>query len=68
MIDKEIVQSTLILEPAYKTEVYVSETNRIVIRQDDWSGDDLLVVLNKMQAKAVADHIKKLLREYEIEG
>lgn len=68
MIDKEIVQSTLILEPAYKTEVYVSETNRIVIRQYDWSGDDLLVVLNKTQAKAVADHIKKLLREYEIEG
>lgn len=58
--------SELHLRPTYETRVYINTNDEIVIRQSCPYDDDVIVCLDKRQAKAVVDHMKKLLRHYSI--
>ena len=57
------------LNPHYETETYVSILGYYVIKQIDWEGDEVVVLLSKEQARKIRDDITAQLREdWEIEG
>ncbi len=61
-----IDDSVLHLKPTYETRVYINNDDEICIKQSLPYDDDVVVFLDKKQAKAVIDHMKKLLKHYEI--
>jgi hypothetical protein len=61
-----IDDSELHLKPTYETRVYINQDDEIVIKQSCPYDDDVIVCLDKRQARAVIDHMKKLLKHYAI--
>lgn len=51
------------LKQHYETETYVSIQGYYVIKQIDWEGDEVVVLLSKEQARKIRDDITAQLRE-----
>lgn len=51
------------LKPHYETETYVSIQGYYVIKQIDWEGDEVVVLLSKEQSRKIRDDITAQLRE-----
>lgn len=55
------------LKQHYETEAYVSAGGYYAIKQEDWRGEEMLVLLSKEQARRIRDDITAMLREDWIE-
>lgn len=55
------------LKQHYETEAYVSAGGYYAIKQEDWQGVEMLVLLSKEQARRIRDDITAMLREDWIE-
>lgn len=51
------------LKQHYETDTYVSSAGYYVIKQIDWEGDEVVVLLSKEQARKIRDDITAQLRE-----